>query len=283
MEIYNFYTIIKSTLLLLFEGRVREDMIPLYACIGGAVLFAAIFVLQGVGIATMAKKRGMARRWLAFVPFANIWYLGKLAGDCQFFGQRMKRGGLYAMLGQILATVATCAMIAAETYLWVNHGAPKFVENPYWTELTGFSYFVSQFYDISAYITSIFQLVCEILLFVVLTSLYKQYEPRNYLALSMLTLFVPLSRFIIIFVLRNRKAIDFNAYMRARREAFARRRQQQYQNYNNPYGNPYAQNPHDPYGRPQPPKNEEPFEEFSSSSNKGTGSNKEENSDGFFD
>ncbi len=267
MEIYAFYNVVKTALLSFFGERVHQNLIPLYACIGGAALFAALFVVQGIGIYTMAKKRSMSNRWMAFAPFANIWYLGKLAGDCQFFGQRMKRGGLYAMLGQILATLMTCAMIAAETYLWYNHGAPKLADAVYWTGLTGFSYAVAQFYDISAYLTSIFQLVCEILLFVMLTSLYKQYAPRNYFALSMLTLFVPVSRFIIIYVLRDRKAIDFNAYMRARQEAFARHRQQRYPNpYAAPNADPYRQgNPYDPYA--QAPKNDEPFEEFSS--NKG--------------
>ncbi len=287
MEIYNFYRMVTS-ILTFVESGVNESLIPLYGCVFGAILFAIVFVLQGIGIHTMAKKRNIPNRWLAFVPFVNLWYIGKLAGDCQFFGQRMKRGGLYAMLGQIVATVATCAMIAAETYLWMNHGAPKFENMAYWTGLSGFSLAVSQFYDISAYITSIFQLISEVLFFVLLTSLYKQYEPKHYFGLSLLTLLVPISRFFIVFALRNRKAIDYKAYVRAQQEAYARRRQQQYNPYNNPYGNPYQNpynNPNNPYGQnnAQQSKSDDPFAEFSSSSNGRSTSHTDGDSDGFFD
>jgi hypothetical protein len=104
--------------------------------------------------------------------------------------------------------------------------------------------------------------VYEIAIFVLFLALYKQYNPKNYFGLGMLTLFVPLSRFVIVFVLKNRKAIDYDAYMRARREAYMRARQQYgnfgpygYGGYGNPY-NPNAQG----NGAAQAP--EEPFAEF---------------------
>ena len=63
---------------------------------------------------------------------------------------------------------------------------------------------------------------------VLLLGLYKKYNPKNYTALGFLELFVPLSRYIVIFALRNRKAIDYQAYMRARHEAYMRQRQQKF-------------------------------------------------------
>ena len=294
MEIYNFYmmaTLIAS----LFAGT--EALLPIYGLIGGVLLWAAAFILQGVGIAKMAKNRGLKNRALAFVPFVNIWYISKLAGEGQFFGQKVKRAGMYAMIAQIGTTIFTLLMIAAEAYLWVKHGAPQMqtqLGSAYWPGLTGFSLTVSRFYDLSGYVTSILQLVCGIFLVVLLMSLYKKYEPRNYFAFSMLTLFVPVSRFIIIFVIRNRKAVDYEAYMRARQEAYIRRRQQYYNQYSGPYdrqgGNPYGgQYGQNPYGQNagQSPKPEEPFAEFSSrSSGQNSSQNSSshgENSDGFFD
>lgn len=310
MEIYNFYKLITMFLFLAIEksgsGNLSQQflearVVPLYGCIGGLLLFAVVFVLQGVGIAKMAKNRGLEKRWLAFVPFANIWYLGKLAGDGQFFGQRMKNTGLYAMIGQIVATIVTWAMIISETYLFYEHGIPNVVNDSYcWTGLTGFALAVEQFYTVSVYLVMIFQLICEVLLFILLTSLFKQYAPRNYSILSFLCLLVPLARFFTIFALRNRKAIDYEAYMRARREAFARRYQQTYNSnpygngqYGNPYGNPYGnlygqnQSPYGQNGNATQKKAEDPFEEFSSDASKKTGGtsqgHSDENSDGFFD
>ncbi len=282
MEIYNFYRI-ATMLSSLFGDWIGDKNIPIYGAVIGVLLFALVFILQGVGISTMAKRRGIDKRWLAFVPFVNIWYVGKLAGDCQFFGQKMKRAGLYAMIGQIVATLVTCAMIASEVYLWTMHGSPDLTTGV-WHGLSGFSLTVFNFYDISLYIVSIAQLVCEILFFILLTSLYKQYEPKNYFILSLLTLLVPLARFFIIFALRNRRAIDYEAYMRARQEAYARRRQQYSNPYNNPYGNGgYNQSPYGQNAGATQPKPEEPFAEFSSDFGGNSTSKADGDSDGFFD
>ncbi|MBR6703595.1 MAG: hypothetical protein IKL76_03430, partial [Clostridia bacterium] len=225
------------------------------------------------GLSAMAKKRGLKKRWLAFIPFANIWYIGKIAGECNVFGQRMKRGGLYTMLAQIFTTVLCGLTIAVQVYLLVVEGAPEYDQFgfPFWINLTGFSAVAYKFYGISQYILPIFQLVYEVFMLILLIALYKRYAHRNYFILSMLALFVPVSRFIVIFVLRNRNGIDYEAYMRARHEAYMRQ-QQQYGGYNpyyggynrNPYGNPY----NNPYGNPQnaPKPPEDPFGEFGNAS-----------------
>ena len=102
--------------------------------------------------------------------------------------------------------------------------------------------------------------------------------------LGVLTIMLP-ARFLIVFFLRNREPIDFEAYMRARREAYMRQQQQYHQQYygsygnryGNPYGNPYQppQKPEDPFEEFGGKTDEEPFEELNSQQNK--------DSDGFFD
>ena len=116
--------------------------------------------------------------------------------------------------------------------------------------------------------------------------LYKKYQPRNYMVFSMLSVFIPLSRFIIVFAFRNRPAINYEDYVRAQREEYIRRRQQYgYGNpYGNPYGIPYGQGGYNgPQGEPYtPPKPEEPFEEFASEDKQPQGGD-DSSSDGFFD
>ncbi|MBO5736540.1 MAG: hypothetical protein J6S04_01910 [Clostridia bacterium] len=284
MEIYNFYQAIKSSMALTNDVR----MIIISSAIS-LVMWVGLFILQGFGIYAMATKQGVKNRALAFIPLVNILYIGKLAGECYFFGQRMKRAGMYAMIAQILAAVVSILTVSAEQYLWFTQGAPQMQTEYgyYWTGLTGFASHVSKFFDISVYVLSIFQLFAEIFFVVVMMGLCKKYAPKNFMLLSMVVLFIPIARFIIIFALRKRQPIDYEAYMRARHEAFMRRQQQYYNNqnpYGNPYGNPYA----NPYARPNTPydqaqaddkgeaKPDEPFEEFASSDNGGS-------SDGAFD
>ena len=296
MELYQLFDI--STSVVAFFGGVGWKGM-LGGAIGGVAIWLTLFILQGFGLSAMAKKRGLKKRWLAFVPFANIWYIGKIAGECNVFGQRMKRGGLYTMLAQIFTTVLCGLTIAVQVYLLVVEGAPEYDQFgfPFWVNLTGFSAVAYKFYGISQYLLPIFQLVYEVFMLILLIALYKRYAHRNYFILSMLALFVPVSRFIVIFVLRNRNGIDYDAYMRARHEAYMRQ-QQQYGGYNpyyggynrNPYGNPY----NNPYGNtqnaPKPP--EDPFGEFgnaptqndTNAQSTGTPSQPDPNDpDGFFD
>lgn len=85
-----------------------------------------------------------------------------------------------------------------------------------------------------------------ILLFILLTGLYKKYYAKGYMILSWVGLLFPISRYIVVFVLRNNKAVDYEAYMRAKREEFLRRsRQNPYGPYGGQYG-PYNQG--GPYG-----------------------------------
>ncbi len=276
MELYLIYNFV-LTLFLTFSEKLTIFQKQIWSLSVAGVIWLVLFILQGIGLSRMAKNRQIEKRWLAFVPFANIWYIGKLVGVCDVFGRKMKRAGLYTMLAQIVITVFCAFIVASEIYLYKVGGAPN--QNiPYWG-LSGFGGRIEDFYvNISQHILLILELIYQILSLILLLGLYKRYYPKNYTILGFLVLFVPVSRFIVIFALRARKAIDYEAYMRARREAYMRQ-QQYYRNaYGNPYGNPY-QNPYgNPYGRsynpggsPQTPYGgqsgqnaEEPFSEFAS-------------------
>lgn len=263
----------------------------------GAGVWLILFILQGVGLYTMAKRRGMRKRALAFLPFANIWYMGKLAGECRVFGRKVKRVGLYAMLAQIALTLLIGLYLAAELYLYMQ-GEPIYPETshyPYWG-FDGFAGKVEDFYKYGDLFIAIFDLTYVILMIVLLNGLFKQYAPRKYMILSILFVFLSPARFVTVFCLRNKEPIDYEAYMRARREAYIRQRQQYYNRYGNgsyggnPYGNPYQQNPYQNQPPKQPeepfgefggkPKPDEPFDEFNGKGEK----NKDPNDpDGFFD
>lgn len=291
MESYAFFESMKLGL-----ENFSEDYLTVitWSLILSGVISIALLILQGVGMYTMAKRRNMPKKWLAFVPFANIYYLGKLAGECAFFGHKMKNAGLYAMIAEICSTLFTYAYIFAECYLYMTHGAPQYttegMEIPHWAGLTGFDATLFDFYEFANFVYPIISLVAEILLLVLVMGVYKKYSPNNYMMLSMLTLFFPLARYITVFAIRKAEPVDYDAYMRAKRDAYIRRQQQYGNPYNrygnpyNPYGNPYGQGGYAGQngGQYQQPKQEDPFEEFASKGGK-TESETDANSDGFFD
>ncbi|MBR2375084.1 MAG: hypothetical protein IKA88_02215 [Clostridia bacterium] len=262
------------------------------AMIVAGALFLVLFILQGVGIYTMAKRLGRKKKALAFVPFVNLYYIGKLVGECIVCGQRMKRAGLYAMIAEILASTVFIASIVTEFYLYVNVGEPVMDSFGYpdWSSLniTGLALALAKINEICNYVIMILILVESIMMLLLMTGLFKKYSPRNYFMLGAIIMFIPISRYIIIFTLRNRQPIDYEAYMRARREAYFRQQQQYYNGYGGGYpNNPYQQNPYQQSPQPRP-KPEDPFSEFGGNGDGDQSKNGksdepfEEFSDGFF-
>lgn len=254
MELYNLYFIVLTSLSII---GIQSSGTLYGGLIGAFAIWVGLFVLQGVGLYTMAKKQNVEKRWKAFVPFVNLLFMGQLAGECNVFGQKMKRAGLYAMITQIIATAFAVVEIFAVVYLYTVEGQPSFdqYDNMYWTGLQGFSLKLTRYLSISELILPIVQMIYEIMIFIIMMTLYKKYVPNSYFGLGVLSLFIPLSRFIVIFAIRNRPLVDYEAYMRAKREEFLRQRG--YTQYGSPYQNPYANTS----GTAQQPM-EEPFEEF---------------------
>ena len=262
---------------LLYGSGVAIPDIFLYGLIGVA-MWAALFILQGFGLRAIANRRGIQKTWRAFVPFVNVLLMGELAGTCSFFGKPVKRAGLLAMIFQIIATLVLGTQMVAQVYLYVAHGVPAVVNGmEVWQGLKGFSWTVFQVYNVLYYFASLAQILCEIMFFILLIGLYKNYNYKNHMIFGFLGLLVPVSRMIIIFVLRKNKYINYDDMMRARREAYIRQQQQ----YQNQYGQGgFGYNGYDAPRAPQQPVDNDPFEEFGGDSD---GANTNNNDDPFED
>ncbi|MBQ7913196.1 MAG: hypothetical protein IJ308_05615 [Clostridia bacterium] len=308
MEIYQLYDFVSTFLQTFFDtlGAVNPGFKGGFSSYGAWLftslavafgLWAILFVLQGFGLYYMAKKQNMPKRYLAFIPFASTLYMSKLAGKCSFFGRKMKNAGVYALIAQVLAFVICGLVVASQMYLYIGCGHllnevketvgnVEVVTGVYWSGLTGFAKVVYNFYVYSSYIIAIFEFATEVLMLIVVLAIFKKYAPKNYFILSLLALFVPISRYIIIFVLKNKQPIDYDEWMRRRRADYFNRQQQAnpYGNpYNNPYGTPYGnpqngqgwQNGQSAQGNPQNGQSapSDPFEEFSSNQSNSNGQN----------
>ena len=277
MELYSIYNVIYNVAFY-FKGTevFNPTSLTTFLLIATAVVLA-LFALQGYGLYKMGKNRGMAKCFLAFIPFANFYFMGKLAGKCTFFGREMKGAHVYAMVAQAVTYVCCILMVIAEIYLSMfdfSYDVTTGLLVP--TSLSGAATGVYTAYDIGGWFLSVIELVSTILTFVLIIALYKSYNAKNYMILSMLYLFVPFSRYIVIPVLCNNPAVNYDEYVRKQREEYYRRHQQQnpYGQYGNPYQPPYG-NPYQPpynngYGQSTPTSQaqpQDPFEEFSSAEN----------------
>ncbi len=277
MELYQTFTTIQETVWTFSPVWTLE--IFLACVISALVVWASLFILQGFGVAKMAKNRAIKHKWLAFIPFVNLMYIGKLVGVCTVFGRPMKRAGVYAMIAQILSTLVSLTALSIFAYLCFVEGVPQRDQwgDWYWDGLDGASGVLFKIANVSFYLLPILQLIYTIFIAILSFALYREYSPKNYFILGLVTIFIPISRYVIVFTLRNKEHINFEEYMRKKHEEFIRQ-QQQYGGYN-PYGTPYRNPYANQYGQSRQ-QDESPFSDFSNDAEKTPDPN---DPDGFFD
>ena len=155
------------------------------------------------------------------------------------------------MIAEIVVVLTALALAICEGILFTRYAEYISYNSStgeiFWVNLDSLGSSIYAFYNVwGAFINSIFTLAYELLLLVLMISLLKRYSAKNYTVLSMLQLFVPIARYVMLFVLRNNKDVDYNEYKRAKYESYMRRNAP----YGNPYGNPYGAPYRNPYGNP---------------------------------
>ena len=227
----------------------------LFAALGALGVYVILLIFGGIGLSKLAKKQGLKHRWMGFLPFFNTYYAGKLAGETQFFGQKMKRIGLYAMLTEILYVVLQLFLMIATVIsyfpqyrtLEVDEGVMTGIANsnmPAWLEPT------ILYGNLVAYLIWFFVIIFFCVLFI---AFFRKYYARGPILLAVLSAVLPF-RGITIFAVRNNAPVDYNDYIRRRTQAYMR-------------SNGYNQPPYGSYGPqngPQsgPQNGPDPFEGF---------------------
>lgn len=255
LEIAQFFSQIFTTIT---EDMTAVDvaaqmLLEFFICIGAAAgMFILTLILGGIALNTMAKKQGRKGSALAYLPFTNTYIAGKIAGEATFFGQKMKRAGLYAMIVELLyAAVGICRIVAnimltRPEYLTLQKDAA-----------TGYSYWEISSILVPAQdqwlcgvlnygyiVTLVLDFFAFIFLFVLFLALFRKYYARGPVLMTILCTFFP-ARGFVLFAVRKNTPVDYNEYLRRRAEEYARR--------NNPYG--YGGNQYPPYNPPQDPQN----------------------------
>ena len=72
----------------------------------------AMYILQSVGMYTIAKRRGIHHPVLAWVPIANMWILGSISDQYRYVVKRKIRNRRNVLLGLLIATYALLLVFA---------------------------------------------------------------------------------------------------------------------------------------------------------------------------
>lgn len=246
----------------LFQGG-NITMKQIYLCFGIAGgLYLICIVFGGIGLSAMAKRQGIKGSWMGFLPFGNTYFAGKVAGEANFFGQKMKRAGLYAMLAEFASVFMNALYMAAQICL--QPYIVPIVQNDITlykldTSLVpGNMMWLADGAQPIAMVGELLSFVQIVFLCVVFTALFRKYYARSPFIMTVLSAIFPFRGFVL-FAVRNNTPVDYNEYIRKRAEQFMRGQQAG-------TGNPYAGQNGGQYGAPP---QDSPFSDFGNTPNGG--------------
>ena len=207
-------------------------------CLASAgALYHVGVLFGGLGLMRMAKSKCISYWWIGFLPFGNTVLAGKLAGEANMFGVKMKQPGIWAVIAEVFFVLVEVGLLVT-TFLFLNEEFYDIVEageelsyiefKPNLVKLKAPEYAwlltlntVLQVLDIFARVTLLF------LFLVMFTAFFRKYYLRGPFLMAFLCSFLPVRGFVL-FAVRNNTPVDYNAYMRRRMEEIQRRQQQMY-------------------------------------------------------
>ena len=155
----------------------------------------AIYVINGISLMTISKKLGVARGWLAFIPFADYWLQGKLAEEDQKAYYPEKKAVKWSMIYLVGATVAA---VLSGVLSGIQSGVTSVLS---FNESEGATTIVMIVGLLFYFFSSILSLATTALLAVVLYKIYHRMAAKSAIWMTLLSVFVPLAQPVILAVL----------------------------------------------------------------------------------
>lgn len=168
-------------------------------------LSIAMYILQSLGIYTIAQRRGIKHPWMAWLPVANLWILGSISDQYQYVTQGKIRSRRKVMLGlSIAALVLGLIFFCMYVGLFVN----MFLQIPdleYMSHtqilsamlrplLWVLGVYIAMF--VVAVVLTVFQYIC-------LHNLYASCDPKNKTLYTVLSILLNVTLPFFVFICRK--------------------------------------------------------------------------------
>lgn len=80
-----------------------------------------VYILQALALYTIAKRRGIKKPWLAWIPLVNVWILGSISDQYQYVVKKQVKNRRKSLLGlNIAIAVMVSVIVAAVVWLLVD-------------------------------------------------------------------------------------------------------------------------------------------------------------------
>lgn len=249
--------------ILINQTLQRGSLIAIFLIV--AAFYLTFYVLRSIGVYKLAKSQGVKNAFLAWIPCVWIFTACKTIGKSRFFGFTMEKAAVWVCVvfsfATILPLVHQCfslvpygiKLLQGEEFELIFTSSGNYI-NPKLVYSDGLTIFLNILYIFNRILR-----LAEIFVMInVYIALFRKFWPEHYILAAVLSFFGLFP--IMVFAIRNRKAVDFNEYIRNRYYGAG------YTPYGNRYYGQNGQNNDErgtPYYGNSSDNKDEPFDEFS--------------------
>lgn len=208
------------------------------------------YILTGIAYMKLAKQRGIKNPWLAWIPFANAYLIGKVSDDINAQYQKKTNRGVALLILNIISSAGglITSGFAFDAFNRLARMSDYFTSSYSYS----FGYAASSVIIIVSLLLAAASIWCTVILFMSYYSVFKEYSPANagaFLAISLVALFILSISFaapiIILCIYKNTPQFTVlntrSSYYNPNANPYQQGYQQQ-QFYNQPYQQrPYQQ------------------------------------------
>lgn len=259
------------------QSFIYKDYYWLYLVLGG-ICFMVLYALQAVALYKIASQNGYEKRWMAFVPVLNTYYVGFVSSKNRVYNISSRTMGIIACVAEGIF-VALSILVAVSTLILFGGG---YASPIYDTQTYGGRYFdvlsgylfegvpqslgwtIGVYEVLGGYVLGIVELcvlVTQVLLYI---TFFQTYVPRHYFLYTLISVLFPV-RGLMIFLSRNGKAVSYREYLTELQRSRYRMYQQYMRDGMSGDGN-YQQGQNGPSGTGS---YDDPFSEYGGSSTEG--------------
>lgn len=152
------------------------------------------YVLQSLGMYSIAKRRGIHKPWLAWIPLGNVWILGSISDQYQYVAKGRIKNKRKALL--ILGIVMYALIIPYTAMVTSIAASQGDVANEMLTTVFAFLGFFALYFGVV--------IAAAVIQYMALYDLYGSCEPKNQMVYTLLSIFVSITMPFLVFACRKK-------------------------------------------------------------------------------
>lgn len=174
------------------------------------LLNLAIYIFTGLGLYTIAKRRGIHNPWLAWIPFANSWLLGCISDHYRSVARGEVKSRRKVLLGTEIATSAIAIVVLVLCFVMLFNMLAIGLDNlenmneSMATEMLSAILGPTVVMVLLCLPLMVVGIVYTVFYYIALHDIYKSCEPGNATLYTVLGIFIGVTIPVFLMICRNK-------------------------------------------------------------------------------